>query len=99
MSSVVSFVSLLAVDKIFIKHRPIETICSASADQEFGPAIRGCRSNFDFTLFFEETVLTLLPCVAFLPLALVRIVVLLTESPVAKTGWQYASKIVSLDMD
>ncbi|KAM3488478.1 hypothetical protein MY3957_008249 [Beauveria namnaoensis] len=53
MASVVVNVSLLATENILsIKHRQFARACPASADQAFGPAIRGCRSHFDFTLLF-----------------------------------------------
>ncbi len=36
--------------------------CPVSADNVFGPAVAApCRAGFDFTLLFEETVLTILP--------------------------------------
>jgi len=35
--------------------------CLPSADNSFGPQVKGCRSGFDFTLLFEETILTIVP--------------------------------------
>lgn len=36
--------------------------CLLSADDAFGPAIRGCRNNFDFTLLFEQSFFQIAPC-------------------------------------
>lgn len=35
--------------------------CALNADLSFGPIVKGCRGGFDFTLLFEEAILTLLP--------------------------------------
>ncbi|KAF2502909.1 P-loop containing nucleoside triphosphate hydrolase protein [Lophium mytilinum] len=42
-------------------------------DGSFGPGIGACRGGFDFTLTFEDSVLSLLPQAAFLLLAPVRL--------------------------
>ena len=42
-------------------------------DFDFGPFIKGCRHDFDFTLLFQHTVLSLAPSLIFLASALVRI--------------------------
>lgn len=36
-------------------------VACAHIDNSFGPHAGGCRDGFDFTLLFEETILTLLP--------------------------------------
>ena len=37
-------------------------LCSIDAEKAFGPAVAAsCLGGFDFTLFFEETILTILP--------------------------------------
>jgi hypothetical protein len=33
--------------------------CSPSIDDTFGPVVHGCNSNFDFTLLFEQSVLSI----------------------------------------
>lgn len=39
-----------------------ERICSIDVENRFGPMVdESCLNGFDFTLFFEETVLTMLP--------------------------------------
>ena len=35
--------------------------CKLSADDAFGPAVHGCRSNFDFTLLFEQSFFQIAP--------------------------------------
>ena len=38
------------------------TLCSIDAEKAFGPAVApSCLGGFEFTLFFEETILTILP--------------------------------------
>ncbi|KAM3522971.1 hypothetical protein NHJ13051_005364 [Beauveria bassiana] len=97
MASVVANVSLLATENIFsIKHRQFARACPASADQAFGPAIRGCRSRFDFTLLFQDTILTLLPCIVFILLASLRAIAVLREAPVTKTDWAVTAKTATL---
>ncbi|XWW92149.1 hypothetical protein V2A60_000071 [Cordyceps javanica] len=99
MASVVFYVSQLATESIFsIEHRgqPTQAACPASADRAFGPAIRGCRSQFDFTLLFQETILTLLPCIVFVLLVFLRAVVLLRKAPVTKIDWAAAAKTATL---
>ncbi|KAI1277349.1 ABC transporter [Xylaria sp. FL0933] len=51
--------------------------CPSDADSSFGPAINsGCRGGFDFTLLFEESVLSLLPAALFILVAALRVVYL-----------------------
>jgi ATP-binding cassette, subfamily C (CFTR/MRP), member 1 len=35
--------------------------CSPAADNTFGPAVHGCRNDFDFTLLFEQSFFQLAP--------------------------------------
>lgn len=41
-------------------------------DDSLGPAVRGCRGNFDFTVAFEDVVFVIVPAAAFLCLGLSR---------------------------
>lgn len=44
----------------------LQLSCNA-ADNSFGPAVPSeCRGGFDFTLLFEQTILSILPCALFL---------------------------------
>lgn len=45
-------------------------------DDTFGPAARGCRGDFDFTLVFERTILSIFPNACFAILAVVRLTIL-----------------------
>ena len=35
--------------------------CPVTVQDEFGPVVNGCGSDFDFTLLFEESILFILP--------------------------------------
>ncbi|UKZ89567.1 uncharacterized protein TrAFT101_004613 [Trichoderma asperellum] len=43
-------------------------------DDAFGPVVKGCRGNFDFTITFEKTMLSILPSACFAILAAIRLV-------------------------
>lgn len=60
-------------------------------DQSFGPQLPG---HFDFTLYFEHAILTVLPTAAFLVGALVYIVQMQTRPTVVGTGWLFWTKMV-----
>ncbi|TDZ30419.1 ABC transporter FUM19 [Colletotrichum spinosum] len=45
-------------------------------DDSFGPGVRGCRGDFDFTLRFERIFLAIIPAAVFTALAVPRIVFL-----------------------
>ena len=51
----------------------MESSCSPSGDNKFGPAVAECLRSFDFTLLFEESILSILPCTLLLLLFLVRL--------------------------
>lgn len=42
-------------------------------DNAFGPAVDGCRGDFDFTVVFEQSILSILPSACFITLALLRL--------------------------
>lgn len=42
-------------------------------DESFGPAVEGCRGDFDFTEKFEKIFLSITPAAVFAVLALARI--------------------------
>ncbi|KAI6361085.1 hypothetical protein MCOR25_006549 [Pyricularia grisea] len=67
--------------------------CSTEADRVFGPAVQGCRSDFDFTLLFQDTVLGILPSSLLIILAAARLVVLARRPAIARLNWLYHSKI------
>lgn len=65
-------------------------------DAAFGPTVRGCRGNFDFTLKFEMIFLDALPTSLFIIVFLIRIVYLATQPTVAREAVLRASKTVSI---
>ena len=54
--------------------------CLPQSDDVFGPIVRGCRSNFDFTLLFEQSILSIGPAVLLLIFAPPRVIRLLRSS-------------------
>ncbi|KAK3996623.1 canalicular multispecific organic anion transporter 1 [Cladorrhinum sp. PSN332] len=54
-------------------------------DHSFGPAVRGCRDDFDFTIKFEKIFFSLIPASIFIALSLSRIVHL-GRKPFSVTG-------------
>lgn len=53
--------------------------CPKAMDDVFGPAVDECARTFDFTLLFEETILSILPSAVFLILGTIRIATLFTR--------------------
>lgn len=51
--------------------------CPSRADNELGPQVLTCRRSFDFTLLFEQSILSILPSVIFLLAAFPRVALLL----------------------
>ncbi|KYG46940.1 hypothetical protein M433DRAFT_64146 [Acidomyces richmondensis BFW] len=47
--------------------------CSPTADNAFGPVVRGCRGDFDFTLTFEQCFFAIAPSAAMLVLGGIRL--------------------------
>jgi ATP-binding cassette subfamily C (CFTR/MRP) protein 1 len=50
--------------------------CDISYDNDFGPIVDGCRSSFDFTLLFEQSILSIGPAallLVFAPYQLIRL--------------------------
>ncbi|KAI1078911.1 ATPase-like protein [Whalleya microplaca] len=50
---------------------------SCIGDDNFGPTVRGCRDDFDFTIKFENIILVLLPNALFIVICILRIIYLL----------------------
>lgn len=64
-------------------------------DSSFGPAVTGCRGDFDFTIFFEATILSTLPSALFILLAPWRFWQLKDRSCVVTGQALWYSKAVS----
>ncbi|OJK04669.1 hypothetical protein ASPACDRAFT_1892879 [Aspergillus aculeatus ATCC 16872] len=64
-----------------LDHRiSVPSNCSLDADNVFGPVVAlGCRNGFDFTLLFEQSILGILPAVAFLLASPLRAVYLIKK--------------------
>ena len=69
--------------------------CSIEVENKFGPVVRGCGTNFDFTLLFEETILFIAPLALALLLSVHRVWQLRTRPAQVRHGILGASKIVS----
>lgn len=64
-------------------------------DASFGPAVEGCRDDFDFTVTFEKIILSIIPSSIFIALAAARITFLAgRRSVVDGVALQYV-KVVS----
>lgn len=71
------------------------SVCAPTADAAFGPAIAGCRDDFDFTLVFEQSIFVILPASLLLVAAPVRLL-RLGKSPVVVGGRMFRDfKLVS----
>lgn len=70
--------------------------CSIQVEDVFGPQVKGCLDDFDFTLLFEECIMTV-PLTALLLLVTVpRIRFLFGTSDKANGGVHYFSKVVRI---
>ena len=69
--------------------------CTSDADRVFGPAVQDCRSDFDFTLLFQDLILSILPSSIWLVSASIRLVVVARRPAIARAGWLSYSKFVS----
>jgi hypothetical protein len=65
-------------------------------DDSFGPAVRGCRGDFDFTQKFERIVLSIIPASVFVACAVARIVVLWRRKRIVNGNFLKYSKLVRL---
>jgi hypothetical protein len=63
-------------------------------DQSFGPAVRGCRGDFDFTITFEKIFFSLIPAPIFIAFALCRIVYLARKQTIVGGLFLRSAKLV-----
>lgn len=69
--------------------------CSSADEDTFGPTVGdSCHHGFDFTLLFEEIVLTLLPIKIAWLAASIRVWTLRHAVEKANRSWLYAAKEV-----
>lgn len=72
--------------------------CPLTVDNRFGPVVKGCRDDFDFTLLFEQVIMTMSPTALVLLLILPRIYHLHTQKLKTKRNWVYWSKCVCVNL-
>ncbi|KAH6626589.1 ABC transporter type 1, transmembrane domain-containing protein [Chaetomium sp. MPI-SDFR-AT-0129] len=65
-------------------------------DDAFGPAVRGCRGDFDFTLHFEQVFFTLLPASLFVVVSLARMVHLWRKRVMVGGVWLRCGKMIAI---
>lgn len=66
-------------------------------DGSWGPGVRGCRGDFDFTQKFERIFLSIIPTAVFVAAAVARITILLQRERIVGGIVLQSIKIVSLE--
>lgn len=66
------------------------------ADEAFGPAVLSACRTFDFTLLFEQSILSLLPNVLLLVLATWQTTVLSRKPTVVRISWLFYTRMVRM---
>jgi ATP-binding cassette, subfamily C (CFTR/MRP), member 1 len=69
--------------------------CGEDVENAFGPTVQDCRGGFDFTVFFEQLFLSILPSATLLLLVPFRVYRLYRSAPKARGGSILRLKIVS----
>ncbi|KAM0306073.1 hypothetical protein ACHAO8_010900 [Botrytis cinerea] len=70
-------------------------VCQLDADDTFGPAVTSCARTFDFTLFFEQAILSLVPSTIFLLISPLRIWRLRISSQKTMSSWMSIAKPIT----
>ncbi|KAL7785438.1 multidrug resistance-associated protein [Trichoderma afarasin] len=65
-------------------------------DASFGPTVRGCRGNFDFTLTFEQIFFSIIPASLFILASCTRIQRLLKRPRIAGSRISWAVKLTAI---
>lgn len=72
-------------------------VCTSNADDKFGPHVVGCRDNFDFTLLFEQSILSLAPSALLVLISVPRIVQLRRRTiKIVPTQLRYCKNVRSI---
>jgi hypothetical protein len=71
-------------------------LLSNSSDAVFGPAYSGPMRDFDFTLLFEDTILTIVPATVFLIAAGARAIWLTSKPNKVSTSFSRLTKLVQI---
>jgi ATP-binding cassette subfamily C (CFTR/MRP) protein 1 len=69
--------------------------CSIQVEDKFGPAVEGCYDGLDFTLYFEEAFLSILPICVFVAATLIQLYRLHQQSAKVRDGALRILKLVS----
>jgi len=70
-------------------------MCSIAVEDVFGPTVEGCQNGFDFTLLFEESIMTIGPLVLVLVVLVVpRIAILRRKKKKVRRGLLCFLKLV-----
>lgn len=69
--------------------------CQSDADDNFGPAVAACVRTFDFTLFFEQAILSIIPSAIFIIVFPFRFWYLCISSQKTKSSWMSIAKAVT----
>jgi ATP-binding cassette, subfamily C (CFTR/MRP), member 1 len=72
------------------------TACSIQVEDKFGPVVQGCLGDFDFTLLFEDSILSICPLLIALLLVPFRVLQLWKRSDRVRTGILHSFKLVRL---
>lgn len=72
----------------------MELARSCPSDGSFGPAVSGCRGDFDFTILFENVVLSIIPSVITIALSLAKLWSLRNAAVVASGLWRRNTQLV-----
>ena len=72
---------------------------ACSNDNSIGPAVLGCRGNFDFTVYFEQVAFVIVPSCLFIALSLVDLPRLLYRKQVVNAPRMQLLKQVSCYFD
>ena len=66
-------------------------------DDSFGPTVTNCRGDFDFTLLFEQSIMSIGPSAILLLLFPLRLMQLLQQDMKTRRHWLQLMKQVSGD--
>jgi ATP-binding cassette subfamily C (CFTR/MRP) protein 1 len=68
--------------------------CSHQVDATFGPTVSGCRDDFDFTIFFEDTFFAIIPSAVLLLAAPFQLLALSRQRSIVLRGRLLSCKLV-----
>ncbi|KID73703.1 ABC transporter, partial [Metarhizium brunneum ARSEF 3297] len=76
-----------------------DSSCSIDVHNVFGPTVAyACLNGFDFTLLFEESILTLLPLLLTVLILVPRAVILWNTAPKVNRSWLFTLKLVTFSV-